>query len=125
MKIKLWVIAVAWVVITVVALSDKAHAEKYRILGSDLTFEDPSPELVVKIKEFQALLTELITYAVKPSAEENPTQAKMHVCTNEAQVPCVEVSIEKVDIDKTIENKIIEIKATEVKAEATPTPKPK
>ena len=120
MKIKLWFIIVAWVVITVVALSDKAKAEKYRIMGSDLTFEDPAPELIVKIKQFQVLLMELITYAVKPSEEENPKQAAMHICTNDSQMACVEISIEKVDIDKTIENKIIE-----VKSEATPSPTPK
>lgn len=120
MKIKLWFIIVAWVVITVMAFSDKAKAEKYRIHGADLTFEDPSPELVFKIKEFQALLVDLIVYAVKPSAVEDSSQAKMHICTNDSQVACVEVSIEKVDIDKTIENKVIE-----VKAEAAPTPTPK
>ena len=125
MKTKIWFIVVAWIVIAVVALSDKAKAEKYRIKGADMTFEDPAPELVVKIKEFQALLTELITYAVKPSAEENSRQAKMHICTNDSQVPCVEVSIEKVDIDKTITNKTIEVKAAEVEPVATPTPKPK
>lgn len=125
MKLKILFVVVAWVVIAVVALSDKAKAEKYRIQGSDLTFENPSPELIVKIKEFQVLLTELITYAVKPSAVEDSKQAKMHICTNDSQVACVEVSIEKVDIDKTITNKTLEVKAAEVEPVATPTPKTK
>ena len=126
MKTKLLFIVIAWIVITIIALSDaKAGTKKYRIYGFDMAFEDPPLWLVDKMKELQALLVELKPYAVKPSDEENPIQAKMHICNNDIQQPCVAESIENVDIDKTIENKKIEVKVVEVESEATPTPTPK
>lgn len=123
MKIKLWFVVVAGIVIALIAFTDRAKAEMYRLRNLDMTFENPSVEVIAKLKELQAILTDLKPYAIKPSEEENPTQAKIHICHNDIQHACSEgEEIDKVDIDKTIEDKQIETKATEIEVIPKPSP---
>ena len=119
MKIKIWFIAIAWIVITVVWFSN-VKAEKYRIMSFDMTFENPPAEVITLIKQFQMVVTDLKQYAIKASAmDEDSKQATIHICHNDVQQPCTEnLEIDKIDIDKTITDK-------EIKPITTPTPEPK